>query len=826
MFDILRIMSSIEKWAEQSAASVGVKGRRIHVEDDFESELVLPDGPLQLHIRPKTSTSQHSRSESASESSTSGSQLFSDSEHSSKRTDIDNDEDDGNGDDDDDDERSNTLKANQLPDSFAAQLALSKRQAAMTKQQQQQHITVDATQHAGKVHHLGSKTISSPEQSMEWCEDIDGLRDGNLTLPRTVVRKASFASHISDPDDEECSAPSSRLHSESIAQDSHVKSGGDGENDDIESYFELPESVQKVQLSLSAFARRKASATELQRIPSPALAASKSSSGSTRSSRLTNSAAAKESSASSRLHTRTATSMSHTSSGKRSSEGDGDFFDDIELPPSFGKQGANSVNFHPGVDSSVMEVNLQAMLREKMAGKVLASQAPEGRASLQPSASVSGANASGSQAKAVSVSKSVSHSGRYREKPSDSFEDGFIFEDQPQTIHTRAKAHDGQARLGLGSSSPPSQGRFLTSAGRPSLKPSRRSNVALQAASDGTSPQASLPRSASYSQGSDRGHALRSKPSVSNLSARTASPGPSLSRRKSSACLNVAISTDSTPRPASPAYAQPTRSFLARQHSGPVDSFQSFTGASLSNQLHLRAGLGGNSRPGTPQSPGLASTFSRLAQPTVASRAKSRSLPSAASDPSGRSSASLGQPMPLTGSMSISALPLTRNLRRPSSLRKTQHFFDGSELDAFDDLPVNREKEKRFVKAPRRRQSSGAATDVVPELKAKEKAVPGKLQRDRMDSAPMKMQHIKRRGQNASGGSTTSTVVDHHARAARVITVESKRPKLQLIKGLNAAKLSKGKLQICSRLLRRLLRCLSSTRRDEVEPGPNEMGGQ
>ena len=66
-----------------------------------------------------------------------------------------------------------------------------------------------------------------------------------------------------------------------------------------------------------------------------------------------------------------------------------------------------------------------------------------------------------------------------------------------------------------------------------------------------------------------------------------------------------------------------------------------------------------------------------------------------------------------------------------------------------------------------------------------------------MESAPMKMQYAKRRGQNASGGSTASTIVDAHAKAARV-SVESTRPKLQLIKGLNAAKLSKGKLHaIC-----------------------------
>ena len=792
-------MSSIKQWAAR-ASSYSRKGGEIALnageegDEDFESELVLPDGPLQLHIRPKTSSSsRHSRAESTSASSTSGgSALFSDSEHGSsrsKRTDIEDEilRDADAEDVEDDDERSNTLKANQLPDSFAAQLAASKAQAALARQ---------IAQHAGKVHHLGSKTLSSPEQSMDWDEDIQGLQSARLARP--VVIRASFTSHISDSEGED-EAPSSLAipRDRSTASRTHVKhSSTSHDDDDIESDFELPESVQKVQLSASSTARRLPSARELQRVSSPALATSTASAEQSKATRT--SATLQQSSGSSKSHARSATSMSQASSAGKASNGDNeDFFDDIVLPSYFGKKVDDDVTPPSSIDSSVAKkVDLQAILKEKMAGKAGITKMAERQASIagstlkSSSGSVAGTNPQISGAKGAAKSK-------YSEKPGEDFEDGLIIDEPSDLVRSTIAEHGSPNRFGLGSSSPPSRS---TPAGRPSLK-SARSTLGLNALPSNPSTPMGLPRSASGTSHSDRTHTLRSKPSLSNLSNRTISPGPSfaaptLGRRKSSAFL-AATATSDAHRPPSPAYAQPTRSFLARQQTSLADTYPSMAGVALSQQLHLRAGAGHSSRPGTPVSPGAGQGFSRLTQPTLASRAKSRTLSSAASDPSGRTSASLGQPVPSTSSSSagISAIPLARNLRQPSNLRRAQQFGDGTELDAFDDLPINKEKEKRFLKAPRRRQSSGAATEVasatnVAGPSGKGKSV-SKIQRDRIESAPMKLQHTKRRGQNASGGSTASTVVDPHAKAARV-SVESSRPKLQLIKGLNAAKLSKG----------------------------------
>lgn len=47
-------------------------------------------------------------------------------------------------------------------------------------------------------------------------------------------------------------------------------------------------------------------------------------------------------------------------------------------------------------------------------------------------------------------------------------------------------------------------------------------------------------------------------------------------------------------------------------------------------------------------------------------------------------------------------------------------YGDGSELDGFDDLPVNREKERQFVRAPKKRNTTGVsrASDPTPSVNA------------------------------------------------------------------------------------------------------------
>ena len=177
----------------------------------------------------------------------------------------------------------------------------------------------------------------------------------------------------------------------------------------------------------------------------------------------------------------------------------------------------------------------------------------------------------------------------------------------------------------------------------------------------------------------------------------------------------------------------------------------------------------------------------------------------------------------------MAPLPLARELRRPvlpprartRSGLSHEHlagFGDGTELDGFDDLPINQEKEKRFLRAPRRRESSGgtdittvaasAATGTATRggRKSAAQPQPPKQLRERMESAPDKLQSnaLRRRLANASGGSAHSETSSGAGQlqtlsrrgttgsSAKTAQGDARRPRLQLIKGLNAAGLSKG----------------------------------
>ena len=150
--------------------------------------------------------------------------------------------------------------------------------------------------------------------------------------------------------------------------------------------------------------------------------------------------------------------------------------------------------------------------------------------------------------------------------------------------------------------------------------------------------------------------------------------------------------------------------------------------------------------------------------------------------------------------------------------RRTQTLGDGSELDGFDDLPVNREKEKRFVKIPmRRRQSSGVASVeslqsatttatamTVTNANARSAHVSQSTisRRERVDSAPEQMQSAIKRANTgiARASSRTGSKADESSiKPSSHLTVDdskaaksAKRPGLKLIRNLSASGLSRG----------------------------------
>lgn len=146
--------------------------------------------------------------------------------------------------------------------------------------------------------------------------------------------------------------------------------------------------------------------------------------------------------------------------------------------------------------------------------------------------------------------------------------------------------------------------------------------------------------------------------------------------------------------------------------------------------------------------------------------------------------------------------------------RRTQTLGDGSELDGIDDLPVNREKEKKFVKIPiRRRQSSGmASVDSIRSnittatMIGNARGVPVSQQmftsrRERVDSAPEQMQTFSNKKPNANAITSTkplnkmsSLLLADDGKAGKT----TKRPGLKLIRNLSASGLSRSEhLYLC-----------------------------
>ncbi|GAA6005541.1 hypothetical protein JCM10207_005244 [Rhodosporidiobolus poonsookiae] len=229
---------------------------------------------------------------------------------------------------------------------------------------------------------------------------------------------------------------------------------------------------------------------------------------------------------------------------------------------------------------------------------------------------------------------------------------------------------------------------------------------------------------------------LRTKRSQQHLSTRplSSATAKSLERKRSLQNLAPAASTSSVPVPSTPSSARPpSRQTLSRRSPSPssarLPSFAAPTASSASRtreRVHSNppALLAAPSTPTPASSGGSGSAFSAtgasfgLLRPSRASaagkgRPTSPLKPSASPSPAPSAARLLARPLTarvsLAGAGAASKKPL-------SSARKD--YGDGTELDAFDDLPVSKERERERVVSPRNRggasrQSSGASTATV-----------------------------------------------------------------------------------------------------------------
>ncbi|GAA5897447.1 hypothetical protein JCM8208_003274 [Rhodotorula glutinis] len=248
-----------------------------------------------------------------------------------------------------------------------------------------------------------------------------------------------------------------------------------------------------------------------------------------------------------------------------------------------------------------------------------------------------------------------------------------------------------------------------SAASRPSLRP-KRSQQHLSAAAAASS--------ASASRTIDR------KRSLQNMSALASpTPGAPVGPSASAARSRSRQGSLRSPSPAGPrpSFAAPTAASSSRTrervHSSPAP-LVSASSAALSTSSFASTASSSSSRPHSTLS-GSSTTSDRLLRPTLASASKVRS-PSRPNSPT-KAHISPSPRLPSTapsGFLSNLRLPSSATtLSRPlSSLRTTAKasYGDGTELDAFDDLPVSKERERERVVPPATsRKSSGASTATV-----------------------------------------------------------------------------------------------------------------
>ncbi|KAI0094967.1 hypothetical protein BDY19DRAFT_57172 [Irpex rosettiformis] len=318
-----------------------------------------------------------------------------------------------------------------------------------------------------------------------------------------------------------------------------------------------------------------------------------------------------------------------------------------------------------------------------------------------------------------------------RPDPEDDFESGLVLDDETELSPSRLLQNSQSTSkrpptsLALRSKSVPVQTSIFRPPSRPksdrakspnnppvsSIKQLRRIN-----APPSPCPPASATRTLTYSQAITSTAVssnsfltakagLRGQKSHSGLKPVSAPPVRQLTRKASMPSLS-----DKAEQPS----ASGTLPITAR-YNAPTASSRAKTHASSTSRMHGLDFAPSPSRPSTPSSNPAAM---RLTMPTTSSRMKARTPISAVfpntptltqstspQPPTLRPSSSSSNKAPTVSSkvrhaqsQSLPGVPTTKVLKRP---KRQQTYGDGTELDAFDDLPLDREKEGKYRVVPK-----------------------------------------------------------------------------------------------------------------------------
>lgn len=580
----------------------------------------------------------------------------------------------------------------------------------------------------GRVHHLGSTPQGQAKSVLgDWDEDLDFGDVPSEALSHRLKSKASFASHISDdPDDERLGTglPTPRSDSKSAIATSigqhksmNIAEYTDEEDGfDLESDFELPDDKDRIALS-PLLAR--ASSSSLHSASRAASTASQSLAA----------AAAERSGA---RHSSASPALTHgndTTTTEDDLTDDEAFFDDIVLPPYF--TGGPGALTPPSDGEKVVKLDLQARLKRNLEARggrgldsgtdfkqsdgrligyregpdedeggerdlVIDSDVKLGQERIrthsrptQPALLKSRRTASGlgtgtkSQQPPLPLSRAHSDSRRAQNlstgvevtlSRSDSAASLPSLAARPQAAAARPASAQGAIERVTrdqrrGARPPPAPSiaardriRSATLLSTPSME--QRSNLRA------LSPVPMTPQSPVQSM--DLRSGLRRKQSAGNL---LATPSRTLERKRSlqhigqDAMRTPANLSRKQPAPVQSSYAAPTTASMSRVRQRVLSS-PTIVPPSPSPNLPNHAFASHPPRPSSAAS-------GRLMQPTLASASKARApgLTRAASNP--------------VSGLRLPTAPL--KLARPKS---TKRYGDGSELDAFDDLPTDKVRER------------------------------------------------------------------------------------------------------------------------------------
>jgi len=185
--------------------------------------------------------------------------------------------------------------------------------------------------------------------------------------------------------------------------------------------------------------------------------------------------------------------------------------------------------------------------------------------------------------------------------------------------------------------------------------------------------------SSSATNGPSTPHRLRTQKSHSRLADKpTMSSGPALAKKQSLASLREAMAQSNGDHPSAPSYIAPTASSVARQAAKSKERFSEAASQPM---------------PPMPRTPSDQSQRLRQTVPVSASKGKSRpALGSAFARPSSSASnpSHSGQ-YTIPSNLTPSHMTIAQVLKKPKTVRT---YGDGTELDLFDDLVVDRTKEK------------------------------------------------------------------------------------------------------------------------------------